>query len=220
MVCHFDAVLTPANAQIPMVNIFDDHDIIDGFGSYPDKFMRCAVFSNLGKAAFKYYVLFQQQSTVAETLALESWDKSIILGSKPGPYMNELSRNVLCYLGKDILFLGIIIRLFSLNIVGLDCRTERTRDRVVYDETYQKIFARVNQEMTKGHPKHLIIMLGVPIAYPRLVWLETILTSPIMVPVKLLASMGMFEGLVNKFDRGIEILDDLDDHWYVASGIF
>ena len=219
MVCRCDAVLTPANAQIPMVNVFDDHDIIDGFGSYPDKFMRCAVFSNLGKTAFKYYVLFQHQSSVAETLALESWDKSIILGFKPGPYMNELSRNFLCYLGKDILFLGNIW-LFSLNIVVLDCRTERTHDRVVYDETYQKIFARVNQEMTKGAPKHFIIMLGVPIAYPRLVWLETILTSRIMVPIKLLASMGMFEGLVNKFDRGIEILDDLDDHWYVAGGIF
>jgi len=32
--------------------------------------------------------------------------------------------------------------------------------------------------------------------------------------------MGVFEGLVNKFDRGIEILDDLDDHWYVTHGIF
>jgi hypothetical protein len=101
-------------------------------------------------------------------------------------------------------------------VVGIDCRTERTRDKVVYDETYQKIFARVNQEMTKGNPKHVIVMLGIPIAYPRLVWLETILTSRLMVPIKLLASMGVFEGLVNKFDRGIEILDDLDDHWYVS----
>ena len=26
--------------------------------------------------------------------------------------------------------------------------------------------------------------------------------------------MGIFGGLLNKFDGGIEILDDLDDHWY------
>lgn len=26
--------------------------------------------------------------------------------------------------------------------------------------------------------------------------------------------MGIFGGLINNFDRGIEILDDLDDHWY------
>lgn len=56
-------------------------------------------------------------------------------------------------------------------------------------------------------------IIGIPIAYPRLVWLETILTSRIMGPIKLLARMGMFGGLVNKFDGGIEILDDLDDHW-------
>jgi len=27
--------------------------------------------------------------------------------------------------------------------------------------------------------------------------------------------MGLFGGLINNFDRGIEILDDLDDHWYL-----
>ena len=26
--------------------------------------------------------------------------------------------------------------------------------------------------------------------------------------------MGMFSNLLNRFDRRIEILDDLDDHWY------
>lgn len=100
-----------------MVNIFDDHDIIDGFGSYPPKFMKCAVFSNLGRAAFKYYLLFQHQSTVGETLTLESWDKSVVLGANPGPYMAEISRSILCYLGKDVLFLGIDI------LLSVDCRS-------------------------------------------------------------------------------------------------
>jgi PhoD related phosphatase len=110
MVCRPDASLIKANAQIPMVNIYDDHDIIDGFGSYPHHFMRCAVFSNLGRAAFKYYLLFQHQSTVAEGPTLESWDNSIVLGPKPGPYMNELSRSIVCWLGTDVLFLGTILK--------------------------------------------------------------------------------------------------------------
>jgi hypothetical protein len=63
----------------------------------------------------------------------------------------------------------------------------------------------------------MTLITGIPIAYPRLVWLETILTSRIMTPIKLLARMGIFGGLVNNFDRGIEILDDLDDHWYEFS---
>jgi hypothetical protein len=48
-----------ANGQIPQLNIWDDHDIIDGFGSYVDEFMKCAVFRGIGGTAHKYYMLFQ-----------------------------------------------------------------------------------------------------------------------------------------------------------------
>ncbi|GME71815.1 unnamed protein product [Ambrosiozyma monospora] len=40
--------------QIPQVNIFDDHDIIDGFGSYKDKTMSQPVF--MGLATFQIRV--------------------------------------------------------------------------------------------------------------------------------------------------------------------
>jgi phosphodiesterase/alkaline phosphatase D-like protein len=43
-----------ANCSIPQLNIWDDHDIIDGFGSYTDHFMRCAVFRGIGGVAHKY----------------------------------------------------------------------------------------------------------------------------------------------------------------------
>jgi hypothetical protein len=59
----------------------------------------------------------------------------------------------------------------------------------------------------------LIVVLGIPIAYPRLNFLENILTSRVMDPLKALGRTGMLGGFVNKFDGGIEILDDLDDHW-------
>lgn len=59
-----------ANHQIPQINVWDDHgkapckglssvtkdvraDIIDGFGSYTDHFMNCAVFRGIGGVAFK-----------------------------------------------------------------------------------------------------------------------------------------------------------------------
>lgn len=47
------------NGQIAQVNIWDDHDIIDGFGSYVDEFMKCDVFRGIGGTAHKYYMLFQ-----------------------------------------------------------------------------------------------------------------------------------------------------------------
>jgi hypothetical protein len=98
-----------------MINVFDDHDIIDGFGSYPHHFMRCKVFSNLGRAAFKYYLLFQHQSSIAEESSIGNWDKSIVLGAAEGPYINHLSRSFVTRLGKDILFLGKISNIVISN---------------------------------------------------------------------------------------------------------
>ncbi|KLU88108.1 hypothetical protein MAPG_07095 [Magnaporthiopsis poae ATCC 64411] len=187
-----------ANSQIPMVNMYDDHDIIDGFGSYPHHFMTSPVFSGLGNVAFKYYMLFQHQSVPAETEASEpSWS----LGLHPGPYIAERSRSLFMSLGG------------GLALLAVDCRTERTRDEVMTANSWQKLMDRCYDEVIKGKTKHLLVLLGVPIAYPRLVWLENILTSRLFEPVKALAKMGMMGGLLNKFDGGVEVLDDLDDHW-------
>ncbi|KPI36366.1 uncharacterized protein AB675_7303 [Cyphellophora attinorum] len=188
-----------ANSQIPMVNIWDDHDIIDGFGSYPDHFMKTPVFSGVGNVAFKYYMLFQHQSVPEETAAHEpSW----ILGHEPGPYIHQPSRSVFMHMGKEIAFLGI------------DCRTERMRDEILSIRTFDNLLERCRQEIIEGETKHLLVLLGVPIAYPRLVWLENVLTSRAMDPLKALNRMGVMKtGFLNKFDGGVEILDDLDDHW-------
>ncbi|QSZ29351.1 hypothetical protein DSL72_003865 [Monilinia vaccinii-corymbosi] len=191
-----------ANSQIPMINIFDDHDIIDGFGSYPDSYMKCPVMSGLGSVAFKYYMLFQQQSSIDEG---ENTEPSWILGAQPGPYIPELSRTIFTGLGRGISFLGI------------DCRTERMNDEIVTAETYTKIFDRLERDIIKGQTRHLIVLLGVPIAYPRMVWLETLLTSKVMTPIKAMGRAGLLgKSLMNHFDGGVEILDDLDDHWTAA----
>ncbi|KAH6669570.1 hypothetical protein B0J14DRAFT_672588 [Halenospora varia] len=188
-----------ATSQIPMINIFDDHDIIDGYGSYPDNYMRSPVMRGLGAIAFKYYMLFQHQSSIDEG---EETEPHWILGEAPGPYIGELSRSVFTHLGRSIAFLG------------LDCRTERMNDEIVSAETYNKVFDRLEKEIIKGETKHLIVLVGVPVAYPRMVWLENILTSKIMDPIKALGRAGLLgKNLLNHFDGGVEILDDLDDHW-------
>jgi PhoD related phosphatase len=51
-----------------------------------------------------------------------------------------------------------------------------------------------------------------------MVWLENILTSKAMTPLKALGRAGILKsGFLNRFDGGVEVLDDLDDHW-TASG--
>lgn len=223
-----------ANSQIPQINVWDDHDIIDGFGSYRDHFMQCPVFRGIGGVSFKYYCLFQHHSAPPQSTFTTDApatmkagadgtagpdprqlkdtyvytetadDRSWIVGRRPGPYVEERSRSLYMRLGARIAFCGI------------DARTERTRRQVNYPETYDLIFDRLRTEFTaaQGQITHLILLLGVPIAYPRLAWLENILASPIIAPVKLLhRSFGFAGGFFNSFDGSVDLLDDLDDHY-------
>ncbi|KAL5606407.1 uncharacterized protein BROUX77_003600 [Berkeleyomyces rouxiae] len=187
-----------ANSQIPMVNMLDDHDIMDGYGSYPNRSMNSPVFKGLGAVAFKYYMLFQHQSVMDET---EESEPSWILGTKRGPYINEFSRSLLIDLGADVALLAV------------DGRTERTEFDVVSEDTWERIMDRCYKDVKSGEIKHLLVLLGVPIAYPRLVWLENLLTSRLMDSVKALGRTRRFAGLINKIDGGVEVLDDLNDHW-------
>jgi len=223
-----------ANASIPQINIWDDHDIIDGFGSYTDHFMKCAVFRGIGGVSFKYYCLFQHHTApplstfttdapatmeadangtagadprqLKDTFVYKRTadDPSWIVGRRPGPYVEERSRNLYMRLGKRIAFCGI------------DARTERTRKQVNYPDTYDQIFQRLRTEFkaANGEIKHLILLLGVPIAYPRLAWLENILSSPFIAPIRLLNKRFGFAGnFFNQFDGSVDLLDDLDDHY-------
>ncbi|GIK03079.1 hypothetical protein Aspvir_007148 [Aspergillus viridinutans] len=179
-----------ANSEIPMVNIWNDHDIIEGFGSYPDEFMATPVISGLGRIAFKYYLLFQHHSVIEETEADEpSW----LLGAQLGPYINQRSRNVFMSMGKEIAFLG------------LDCRTERLSDEILSEQTCDLIWDRCHREIVRGETKHLIVLSSVPVAYPRMAMLKNILNSR-----KSLGKAGFFGGFVNKNGSKVEIFDD---HW-------
>ncbi|KAF6838295.1 hypothetical protein CMUS01_04678 [Colletotrichum musicola] len=187
-----------ANSQIPMVNMWDDHDISDGFGSYAHHDMNSPVFSGLGNVAYKYYMLFQHQSIPSET---ESTEPSWVVGTQPGPYINELSRSLFIELGSKV------------SLLAVDARTERTESDVISEATWQHIMDRCYDELRNGRTQHLLVLLGVPIAYPRLVWLENILTSRAMDPVKALGKLGMLGNALNHIDGGVEVLDDLNDHW-------
>lgn len=190
-----------ALASIPQINIYDDHDIIDGFGSYSDITMNQEIFQGVGQYAFRYYMLFQHHTPYKEDIGLE---RSFIGGHGVGPYIKEQSRSVYAKLGANIAFLG------------LDCRTERTKKQVVSPQTYKLVFDRLQAEVTASKTKinHLYVLLGVPIMYPRMVWVEKLMESVLARPLKFMARHGIISGgLVNEFDGEIELLDDLNDHW-------
>ena len=48
---------------------------------------------------------------------------------------------------------------------------------------------------------------------PHLTNVNYRLTSRILDPIRAAGRIGLFKELINEFDGGVEILDDLDDHW-------
>ena len=57
--CFNSPAMARAMARIPMVNMLDDHDLVDGFGTYPDDLMMSGVFSMIGSRGYFFYLLFQ-----------------------------------------------------------------------------------------------------------------------------------------------------------------
>lgn len=191
-----------ALARIPSLNIYDDHDIIDGFGSYKGRTQRDPLFMRIGECAYKYYLLFQLNVS-PKSGDPKRKDSSWVTSGKPGPYIQSPALSIWARLGKGAAFFG------------LDCRTERTRRTVCDKSSYDVMFNRIREETQKDRDiRHIYLMLGVPIAYPRLVWAEHLMESIFVEPFKWMAKKGIIlKGLVNEFDGQIELLDDLNDHW-------
>ncbi|KAF9036679.1 hypothetical protein BJ165DRAFT_1394689 [Panaeolus papilionaceus] len=187
----------------PMANMCDDHEQIDGFGSYPDDMQRAPVFRQIGARGYFFFLLFQCFINVeidgVQDLPGKHTYRSTIIG-QPGPYVRFPSHSFLHRLGPQCYMLM------------LDCRAERKKDQVCSREQYQHVFDRLN-----GLPmgvEHLVVQLGIPIAYPRMVFLETALESKFnpLVALGRNGSLGL-SGFVNKFNAEAELLDDLNDHW-------
>ncbi|KAJ1309680.1 hypothetical protein OPQ81_006444 [Rhizoctonia solani] len=196
-----------ANSAIPMVNMLDDHDLIDGFGSYPDDLQLSPIFRAIGSRGYFFFLLFQC-FTVDEVDGIHAKPgmhtfKSTIIGGD-GPWIPAPGHSILTYLGPQT------------RMLLLDCRAERKKDLVCSQTTYDRIFWHLHQ--IPQQVEHVIIQLGIPIAYPRMNFLETALESKFN-PFTALAQKGSLglSGFVNKFNKDPELLDDLNDHWTAKS---
>jgi len=94
----------------------------------------------------------------------------------------------------------------------LDCRAERRKDQVCSTLQYQYVLDSLYR--LPASVEHLIVQTGIPIAYPRMNFLETALESKLkpLVALGRTGSLGL-SSMVNKFNADAELLDDLNDHW-------
>ncbi|GAA5830312.1 hypothetical protein JCM11251_001303 [Rhodosporidiobolus azoricus] len=195
-----------ANGKIPMLNMLDDHDMIDGFGSYPDDLQQSPVFSSIGAHGYKWFLLFQMfiadevdGTNPADAVGSPSQahpSKSLIIGGE-GAFIPYPNHSFISYLGP------------KQYILMVDWRSERRFNQLASKVTYERCAAAV-RALPPG-VQHLVVLLGVPIAYPRMTALEAILESKYN-PMSLLAKANLMPSAVNKFNAEAELKDDLADH--------
>ncbi|EFE41526.1 hypothetical protein TRV_03747 [Trichophyton verrucosum HKI 0517] len=144
---HFDQPhLREAFAQLPHISQVDDHDIFDGFGSYPDHMQFSNMFKNIGRLGIEMYLLFQHHTTL-EVLRHVVDDSDLFTITGTGWHFIK-------YLGP------------AIAVVGPDCRSERSPHQVLAGPTYQGIFPKV--ATLPPSVQHCIWMVSVPLVYPRL----------------------------------------------------
>ncbi|KAG2182686.1 hypothetical protein INT44_005666 [Umbelopsis vinacea] len=186
-------IVARAFASIPSVNMWDDHDIIDGYGSYPADMQQAEVFQVLFANACRFYYLFQQHTTAK--LAPQ-------FGMIPGS--NPSCNSIVTTLGPDVA------------VLSLDCRGERTKYDICQPSTYDRIFkALYDLPFTV---KHLILVTGVPLIYPRLTLFEKAMEGAAGFNMaQLVGKTGalgeLISGQLNKWNGDPELLDDMNDHW-------
>lgn len=108
-------------ASIPSVMMWDDHDIFDGWGSYPEDMQQCNVFQGIFNIARKYFELFQ----------IRSRHNTSLLNVDAGHYAFALS------------FRGY-------HILALDNRGERTLEQVMSPTQWRDLIAYFDQHATSG----------------------------------------------------------------------
>jgi hypothetical protein len=141
--------------------------------------------STIGAVSRRFYLLFQQHTT-----------PQLIPQPQSGFFSAGVGESLLCSLGP------------STQVLVLDARSERTKNTICSEATYDLAFAKMYHEIPQG-TRHLLVQLGVPIAYPRLVFAETMMGSVGGV----LGNIAGAKNVVNRLNGEPELLDDLNDHW-------
>ncbi|KAF8860183.1 hypothetical protein BDZ45DRAFT_800978 [Acephala macrosclerotiorum] len=222
---HFDQpYLREAFAQIPHVLQINDHEIFDGFGSYPQYMQSSEMFKNIKRISIETYLLFQHHTTI-EMLRKANNDRELFTITGTGWHFVK-------YLGP------------ALVVVGPDGRSERTQQQVMAGPTYQGLFPKV--ATLPPSVQHCIWMISVPIIYPRLEAVESlantmtsgkkavnttynligratssvagvvggkeIVASGFSQVKKAVGKSGLMGGVLNSFG-GVDIADELRDLW-------
>eukprot|EP00892_Ulva_mutabilis_P002362 jgi/Ulvmu1/12126/UM084_0053.1 len=172
-------------ACIPMMNTWDDHDIFDGWGSYPEYLQECEAFQQIFAVAKKNYAAFQ----LATTGRMKRSDGFFTAPGDAGfSWMTQLGPR--------------------FAVAALDTRSSRTRSRIVPEKLLAALTHRVAH--LPHRVEHLLFVSAVPIEYPEVGALEKFMEAG--EGNNIFTKTGVYNALMNEFGEP-ELLDDLLDHW-------
>ncbi|MBL8814337.1 MAG: alkaline phosphatase family protein [Planctomycetaceae bacterium] len=169
-------------ASIPSIMMWDDHDIFDGWGSYEPELQYCPVHQGIFRIAAQYFRLFQHHSASLSQVPglVTAATPTPIPGVITVPTKNDENHTVGFSLGP-------------LAIVAPDLRGSRTSDQILGRTHMDAIVNWLESLGTlPAKPRHLIVMLSIPLMYPSFQWIESVL--------------GLLPG-------SQDLEDDLRDHW-------
>lgn len=144
-------------SQVPSLMMWDDHDIFDGWGSYPPEQQASPVFQGIWKEARDHFRLFQLQAKDDADLG-----DATLLGERGFTYAHRIG---------------------DVAVVALDMRSERTQEQVMSLETWNRIhewmYAELppvvdgNNVITRKGCLHLLVMSSIPVVYVNSNMLES-----------------------------------------------
>lgn len=133
-------------ARVPTVAMWDDHDIVDGWGSYPPERQNSPVFQGLWPIARRAFATFQQHLKADETHpAAVAPEHGFTMGHVVG----------------------------GVALVALDMRSQRTEKQVLSLEHWNAVYDWLDTERVGLH--HLLLMSSIPVVYPGFDSLERLL---------------------------------------------
>lgn len=201
-----DRTSAAAMAAMPTIMMWDDHDIFDGWGSYPPALQYSPLFMHLFDEARRAFWIFQLQQAerdlpVLHDKVLEGGadiDAPVLEPIAWGPLRNE---DDLClpFFDKQPGF-SFRFDLGKVSLLALDLRSERSQTQILGNASWN-----VLQEQLLVIPKgteHVLLMSSVPVAYPKLGLADSLLG--------IAGSLGIGKGSPDVIEG---LADDLNDHW-------
>lgn len=116
-----DPAMVDLFASIPSVMMWDDHDIFDGWGSYPEDLQKSPVFQAIFERAKFYFELLQ------------------IRGRKNRSLLNPAANHY-----------AFALKFRGYHIVALDNRAERTLTQVMSRQQWDDVLKHVDTNVTEG----------------------------------------------------------------------